>query len=74
MTKRLILKQGNLPRWFPKGMVSRAESWIVEECEVDPYGKVVNCVTKNLDHVKIMQVEESVKFVQTPDGQVLLFR
>jgi hypothetical protein len=62
-----------MPRWFPKGMVSRAESWIVEESEVDPYGKVVTCVTKNLDHVKIMQVEESVKFAQTPDGQVLLF-
>lgn len=73
VTKRLILKQGNMPRWFPKGIVSRAESWIVEESEVDPYGKVVSCVTKNLDHVKIMQVEESVKFAQTPDGQVPCF-
>ena len=57
-----------MPRWFPKGIVSRAESWVVEESEVDPHGKVVRCVTKNLDHVKVMQVEESVQFAQTMEG------
>ncbi|KAF8912941.1 MSF1-domain-containing protein, partial [Gymnopilus junonius] len=71
VTTRLILKKGTMPRWFPKGIVSRAESWVVEESEVDPYGKVVKCVTKNLDHVKIMQVEESVQFAQTTDGKTL---
>ncbi|KAF9523581.1 MSF1-domain-containing protein [Crepidotus variabilis] len=71
VTKRLILKQGNLPRWFPKGIVSRAESWVIEESEVDPYGQVVRCTTRNLDHVKVMQVEESVKFAQTTDGKTL---
>lgn len=68
VTTRLILKRGNLPRWFPSGMVSRAESWVVEESEVDPHGKIVNCCTKNLDHVKIMQVEESVMFRQNAQG------
>jgi len=67
LTKRLILKKGNTPRWFPKGIVSRAESWIIEESEVDPYGKVVSCITKNLDHIKVLQVEESVRFAQTPE-------
>jgi len=57
-----------MPRWFPQGIVSRAESWVVEESEVDPYGKVVRCVTKNLDHVKIMQVEEYVRFAHTYEG------
>lgn len=71
VTTRLILKQGAMPRWFPKGIVSRAESWVVEESEVDPYGKLVRCVTKNLDHVKVMQVEESVQFSQTMEGFVL---
>ena len=71
LTTRLILKKGNMPRWFPKGIVSRAESWIVEESEVDPFGKVVSCLTKNLDHVKVMQVEESVRFAQSPDGTTL---
>jgi len=71
ITTRLILKRGNLPRWFPSGMVSRAESWVVEESEVDPHGKIVKCCTKNLDHIKIMQVEESVMFRQNAQGQTL---
>lgn len=70
VTTRLILKRGAMPRWFPKGIVSRAESWVVEESEVDPHGKLVRCVTKNLDHVKVMQVEESVQFAQTMEGSV----
>jgi hypothetical protein len=65
LTTRLILKRGNLPRWFPKQFVSRAESWLVEESEVDPFGKVVKCRTRNLDNVKIMRVEELVEFRQT---------
>ncbi|TFK30748.1 MSF1-domain-containing protein [Coprinopsis marcescibilis] len=71
MTTRLILKRGNLPRWIPKGLVSRAESWLVEESEVDPFGKVVKCTTKNLDNLKVMRVEESVQFRQTADGKTL---
>jgi len=70
LTTRLILKRGALPRWAPKGIVSRAESWVVEESEVDPYGKVVRCRTKNLDHVKVMQVEETQLFAQTPEGYI----
>lgn len=73
MTTRLILKKGALPRWFPNGIVSRAESWVIEESEVDPFGKTVRCVTKNLDHVKVMQVEESVHFDQNAEGYVFLF-
>jgi len=71
VTTRLILKKGAMPRWFPKGIVSRAESWVIEESEVDPFGKTVRCVTKNLDHVKVMQVEESVRFAQNAEGKTL---
>jgi len=71
LTTRLILKRGALPRWAPKGIVSRAESWIIEESEVDPFGKTVRCRTKNLDHVKVMQVEEWTMFNQTPEGKTL---
>ncbi|KIY51325.1 MSF1-domain-containing protein, partial [Fistulina hepatica ATCC 64428] len=71
LTTRLILKRGALPRWAPRGIVSRAESWIIEESEVDPFGKTVHCRTRNLDHVKVMQVEESVSFRQLPDGKTL---
>ncbi|KAF7340017.1 PRELI/MSF1 domain-containing protein [Mycena venus] len=71
MTTRLILKRGAMPRWFPKGIVSRAESWVVEETEVDPVGRTVRCQTRNLDHVKVMQVQETVEFRSTPEGKTL---
>nr|VWP01394.1 Glucans biosynthesis glucosyltransferase H (EC [Ganoderma boninense] len=70
-TTRLILKTGSLPRWAPKGMMSRAESWVLEESEVDPLGKVLRCTTKNLDHVKVMRVEEHIHIRQAEDGKTL---
>ena len=45
----------------------KAESWIIEESEVDPFGGVVRCTTKNLDHVKVMRVEEHVTLQRTDD-------
>lgn len=71
LTTRLILKKGSLPKWAPKGIISRAESWILEESEVDVEGKVVRCRTRNLDHVKVMRVEETVVLTQAADGRVL---
>lgn len=50
--------------------MSRAESWILEECEVDPFGRTLHCRTRNVDHLKVMQVEESVVFRSTDDGYV----
>jgi len=70
-TTRLLLKRGVLPHWFPTGIVSRAESWVVEESEVDIDGRTVRCVTKNLDHVKVMQVVESTTLRQADDGKTL---
>jgi len=71
LTTRLILKQGSLPKWAPKGIISRAESWILEESEVDPHGKIVRCRTRNLDHVKVMRVEETVVLRQAEAGKTL---
>jgi len=71
LTTRLILKQGSLPKWAPKGIISRAESWILEESEVNPEGKIVRCRTRNLDHVKVMRVEETVVLRQAEDGKTL---
>ena len=67
VTTRLILKKGSLPKWAPKGIMSKAESWIIEESEVDPIAGVVRCTTKNLDHVKVMRVEEEVTLKRTDD-------
>jgi len=71
LTTRLILKKGSLPKWAPKGIINRAESWILEESEVDPVGRVVRCKTRNLDHVKVMRVEEITTLCQAEDGKTL---
>jgi len=71
LTTRLILKKGSLPKWAPKGIINRAESWILEESEVDPLGRVVCCKTRNLDHVKVMRVEEITTLRQAEDGKTL---
>jgi len=60
LTKRLILKRGALPRWFPSGIVSRAEAWVIEESEVDPSTKTVRCRTRNVNNEKVMRVAETV--------------
>ncbi|KAH9044656.1 MSF1-domain-containing protein [Lactarius pseudohatsudake] len=71
LTTRLILKKATLPRWAPKGIISRTESWIIEESEVDPHGKVVRCLTRNLEHVKAMQIHENQTFRQLGEGKTL---
>ncbi|KAG5653492.1 hypothetical protein H0H81_012701 [Sphagnurus paluster] len=63
-------QRGALPRWA-QNIVGRAESWVLEESEVDPLGKTVRCRTKNLDHIKVMQVEEWVMLRHAPDGKTL---
>jgi hypothetical protein len=70
LTTRLILKKGSMPKWA-QGIMPKAESWIIEESEVDPAGRVVRCTTKNLDHVKVMRVEERVTLQETDDGKTL---
>jgi hypothetical protein len=73
LTTRLILKTATLPRWAPRGIVSRSESLILEESEVDPQGKVVRCLTRNLEHVKAMQVHETQTFSQVGEECVVFF-
>lgn len=34
-TTRLILKRGNLPKWAPAGIIKNAESYVMEESEVE---------------------------------------
>lgn len=70
-TTRLLLKRGALPRWAPKGIVSRTESWILEESEVDPFGRTVHCTTRNLDHIKVMQATEAISLCEGENGKTL---
>jgi len=68
VSTRLILKRGVLPSWFPKALMPRQESWIVEESEVDVEGRVLSCRTRNLDHVKVIEVVESTELREEEDG------
>ncbi|CAE6447348.1 unnamed protein product [Rhizoctonia solani] len=70
-TTRLILKRGNLPKWFPSGVVARSESWIIEESEVDTFGRRVNCTTRNLEHTKALRVIEQVTLRPVEDGRTV---
>lgn len=40
----------------------------MEESEVDVEGRVLRSVTRNLDHVKVMQVIESTEFKDAGNG------
>ncbi|KAF9066088.1 PRELI-like family-domain-containing protein [Rhodocollybia butyracea] len=64
-TTRLILKRGSLPRWAPKGIISRAESWSTH------WEKTLRCTTKNLEFTKVMKMEESVFIRQTEEGKTI---
>lgn len=70
-TTRLILKRGTLPKWAPRGVIRNAESWVLEESEVDldllspavveqqrGVGREMKSWTRNLDHTTVMAVTE----------------
>ncbi|KAG9104599.1 hypothetical protein FRC06_001066 [Ceratobasidium sp. 370] len=70
-TTRLILKRGNAPKWLPRGVVPRSQSWIIEESEVDSAGRRVSCATRNLEHTKALRVIEQVSLRPVEDGRTL---
>lgn len=57
-TTRLIKKSGKLPRWSKTFLGKITDSWIIERSVVDPSRAVMKTYTKNLDHTRIIQVEE----------------
>ncbi|KAG1316853.1 hypothetical protein G6F62_013238 [Rhizopus arrhizus] len=63
-TTRLVLKKGKTPKWFPKNILKSSEAFVIEESEVDPKSKTMITRTKNLNHVRVMQIEETQIFKQ----------
>ncbi|KAG1444173.1 hypothetical protein G6F56_010407 [Rhizopus delemar] len=61
-TTRLVLKKGKAPKWFPKTFLKNSEAFIIEESQVDPKTKTMITRTKNLNHVRVMQIEETQIF------------
>jgi len=69
-TVRLILKRGSLPRWFPRGIVTRAESWVLEDSIVDATGLTLHSRTRNLDHRRILDVLEHQRLSPSGPGNI----
>ncbi|SCU81496.1 LAME_0B07360g1_1 [Lachancea meyersii CBS 8951] len=57
-TTRLIKKTGRLPQWVKPFLGKISDSWIIERSEVDVKNQVLRTYTRNLDHTRIIQVEE----------------
>ncbi|KAK3827607.1 MAG: PRELI-like family-domain-containing protein [Benniella sp.] len=66
-TTRLIHKQGVLPRWG-RHLIKSADAYIIEESVVDPRTQTMVTRTKNLNHVRVMQVEETQTFTVHPEN------
>ncbi|EDO17052.1 hypothetical protein Kpol_530p22 [Vanderwaltozyma polyspora DSM 70294] len=55
---RLIKKTGKMPRWVKPVLGGISDSWIIEYSVVDSARQTLKTYTKNLDHTKILQIEE----------------
>ncbi|KAL1935469.1 hypothetical protein VTP01DRAFT_4609 [Rhizomucor pusillus] len=63
-TTRLVLKKGKTPKWFPEHLIKNSQAFIIEESEVDPKSMTMVTRTKNLNHVRVMQIVETQIFKQ----------
>ncbi|KAF9971287.1 hypothetical protein BGZ73_005810 [Actinomortierella ambigua] len=66
-TTRLILKKGVLPRWG-RNLIKNPDAYIIEESEVDPRTHTMVTRTRNLNHARVMQVEETQTFSLHPEN------
>lgn len=64
---RLHLKRGKLPVWSKRFLSHISESWIVETTEVDLRNGRMETRMRNLDHKKVLYVEERGTWSKTGD-------
>lgn len=57
-TTRLLRKTGQLPSWARHLLGKISESWIIEISVVDPRKRFMQTFTRNLDHTRVMRIEE----------------
>lgn len=57
-TTRLIKKNGKLPKWVRPFLGKISHTWIIEHTVIDPKAKEMKAYQRNLDHTKIIQIEE----------------
>lgn len=68
VSTRLIKKMGKLPNWVKPFLGKITESWIIEHSVVDTKKGVMLTYTRNLDHTKIIKVEEYQRFEKDGDN------
>ncbi|VEU23657.1 DEKNAAC104925 [Brettanomyces naardenensis] len=59
---KIICKAGSLPQWVKPFLGRINTSWIVEKTIVDPKEKTMTTYNCNLDHTKLLRVEECTKY------------
>lgn len=53
------MKTGRLPKWIKPLLGSKiTSSWIIERTIVDPKERTMHTYTRNLDHTKVLRIEE----------------
>ncbi|EAZ63610.1 hypothetical protein PICST_74808 [Scheffersomyces stipitis CBS 6054] len=61
-TTRLVVKTGRLPQFIKPFLGTSLDSWIIEKSVIDPKGKILLSYTANVDHRKLLKVEEYLKY------------
>jgi len=73
-------KRGKMPKWAPSFISSIGTSWVIEETQIDlnlfaegeeeTVTRELRTRSRNLDHTKILQVEEFQVFTQSNDNSL----
>ena len=66
---RLHLKRGKLPVWSKRFLSHISESWIVETTEVDLLNGRMETRMRNLDHKRVLYVEERGSWSKLGESQ-----
>ena len=65
---RLHLKRGKIPVWSKRFLSHISESWIVETTEVDLTAGRMETRMRNLDHKRVLYVEERGTWIGEKNG------
>ncbi|KAH3680500.1 hypothetical protein WICMUC_000288 [Wickerhamomyces mucosus] len=67
-TIRLIKKNGKLPKWVSPFLGKISHSWVYELTIIDPINKEMKCYQRNLDHTRIIRIEEYTNYKSIDDN------
>lgn len=68
---RLVHKQGSLPAFLQSWLGNISDSWIMETSVVDPANRVLQSWTRNLNHRKILRVDDLCTYRADGTGTVV---